>query len=357
MLISTGAILFALGRDRGIHRGRGEHGARQAALPRHARIPGRDHLVATGDAEGPLVTWVLGSSGLLGGAVLREHERRGFPVVNSRIPWRDHAAAVDALLEVAGRLPEDGWRSPGVPAPGWSGRDRRSWTPRCVSSRSSSADGSPARRTVRARSSSRRRQVASTPGSTDPPFTEQHDTATLAPYGHAKLRIEQLFAEHARRLGRGAARRAHREPLRAGAGPRASNRASSPCCATPWSPASSSRSTSRSTPCVTTSTSTTPPRWSATASTPCRRPVARTPRCWPTGSPMSISEILGHLTRLSRRRPPVVLGPSPVARFQSRDLRLRSRAWPHLDHLVRTPVGVGMANCLSEVRTALRTAE
>jgi hypothetical protein len=45
----------------------------------------------------------------------------------------------------------------------------------------------------------------------------------------------------------------------------------------------------------------------------------------------------------------VVLGASPNSRFQVRDLRMRSTAWPPLGPLVRTPLIVGMSSTISSL--------
>jgi len=311
-------------------------------------------LVATGAAEEPLVTWVLGSSGLLGGAVLREHVRRGFPVITSGIPWRDHAAAVAALLEVAGRLPKGGWRIAWCAGAGVVGASQeeldaevrvietflRLWEPglprgpRAVFL-ASSAGGVYA-------------------GSVDPPFTESTAPRPLAPYGRAKLRIEELFTEHSRRwdtgllVGRIANLYGPGQDLGKQQG-----LVTLLCQALVTRNQLSiyvSLDTLRDYLYVDDAAAMISGGLDAV-----RRSGDVHTKVLASGTSMSISEILGQLTRLSRRRPPVVLGASPAARFQARDLRLRSRAWPDLDHLVRTPVGVGMANCLSEVRTSLQT--
>jgi UDP-glucose 4-epimerase len=56
----------------------------------------------------------------------------------------------------------------------------------------------------------------------------------------------------------------------------------------------------------------------------------------------TIAAILGELTRLGKRRPQIVLGHSPNARFQTRDLRFRSVQWPELDRSPTTPLPVGL---------------
>jgi UDP-glucose 4-epimerase len=313
-------------------------------------------LVATGDAEEPLVTWVLGSSGLLGGAVLRDHEQRGFPVITSRIPWRDHTAAVDALLDVARRLPENGWRIVWCAGAGVVGasQDALDAEVRVIEDFLRRWDPGPSSgpRTVFLASSAGGVYA----GSLDPPFTESTTPRPLAPYGHAKLRIEELFTAHAGRWGTGLL--VGRIANLYGPGQDLSKQQgliSLLCHALVTREQLSiyvSLDTLRDYLYVDDAAAMISHGLDAVQAS-----GGMHTKVLASGSPMSISEILGHLTRLSRRRPPVVLGASPVARFQARDLRLRSRAWPHLDHLVRTPVGVGMANCLSEVRTALRTAE
>ena len=40
--------------------------------------------------------------------------------------------------------------------------------------------------------------------------------------------------------------------------------------------------------------------------------------------------------------PRVVLGTSPIAKYQARDLRLRSTVWRRLDHRALTPLPAGI---------------
>ena len=70
----------------------------------------------------------------------------------------------------------------------------------------------------------------------------------------------------------------------------------------------------------------------------------------------TIGAVLGGLHRITRRRPPVVLGASPDARFQVHDLRLRSDAWPPIGNLARTPLPAGMSATLTAVGGQLRAA-
>jgi UDP-glucose 4-epimerase len=61
----------------------------------------------------------------------------------------------------------------------------------------------------------------------------------------------------------------------------------------------------------------------------------------------TVAAILGELRRITKHRPRVVLGSSPLARFQVRDLRFRSVVWPDLDRLVTTSLPAGMAATMS----------
>jgi UDP-glucose 4-epimerase len=73
-----------------------------------------------------------------------------------------------------------------------------------------------------------------------------------------------------------------------------------------------------------------------------------------SGHSTTVAGLLGESSRLFRRRPRVVLGSSPAAAGQVRDLRLRSTVWPELDHLARTPLPVGMAATAADVGRRLR---
>lgn len=69
---------------------------------------------------------------------------------------------------------------------------------------------------------------------------------------------------------------------------------------------------------------------------------------------MTIGAVLGEMRRVLRRRPPIVLGASPVARLQARDLRLRSVVWKDLDAVPLTPFPVAVHRTLLDVERQLR---
>jgi len=70
--------------------------------------------------------------------------------------------------------------------------------------------------------------------------------------------------------------------------------------------------------------------------------------------PLTIGAILGETRRIFKRTPRVVLGASPAARFQARDLSLRSVVWPQLDRRALTPLPVGVSATLADLRRRLQ---
>lgn len=70
-----------------------------------------------------------------------------------------------------------------------------------------------------------------------------------------------------------------------------------------------------------------------------------------SGSATTLAAILGILRRTTRRTPPVVLGQSPNAAFQTRNLRFRSAVWPELAAEVTTPLPVGIAQTMASIAT------
>lgn len=63
----------------------------------------------------------------------------------------------------------------------------------------------------------------------------------------------------------------------------------------------------------------------------------------------TVGSVIGELHRVLRRRPPIVLGTSPITRLQARDLRLRSVKWADLDHAPITPFPVGIHATLMDL--------
>lgn len=65
---------------------------------------------------------------------------------------------------------------------------------------------------------------------------------------------------------------------------------------------------------------------------------------------ITVGAVIGELRRIFRRRPTIVLGASPVASAQARDLSLVSRVWPELDGRTLTTFPAGVAATLADLR-------
>ncbi|MBO9523807.1 MAG: NAD-dependent epimerase/dehydratase family protein [Nocardioidaceae bacterium] len=302
-------------------------------------------------AEVPL--WVVGAGGLLGGAVARAARERGIPVLTARVPWSDPDAAVAALTATAASLPTTGWRlawcaGSGVVSSttdhldaevGTLHRFLTGWRPQADANRcgvfvASSAGGVYA-------------------GSASPPFTENTEPVPISPYGAAKLRVEREFEQFAEAravpllVGRIANLYGPGQDLGKGQG------LVSLLCEAHLRHRPLSiyvpLDTRRDYLYVDDAAAMVLDGLDLLAERPGRRV-----RILASGRPATVAELLGELRRVSRRRPPMILGSSPVAGMQAADLRFRSVVWPELDRQVRTPLAVGIAACLAAVDASLR---
>ncbi|MGO2745888.1 NAD-dependent epimerase/dehydratase family protein [Microbacterium sp.] len=68
-----------------------------------------------------------------------------------------------------------------------------------------------------------------------------------------------------------------------------------------------------------------------------------------SGRSVSVGALLGEFRRVVGRRPEIMMGSSPVASLQSRDLRMRSVVWPDLDHRATTNLSDGIARTLQGI--------
>ena len=299
-------------------------------------------------ATTPRPAWVLGSSGLLGTAVTRTLREQDRHVHTAQIPWQEPEAAVARLLAEAALVPEgtDVFWCAGAGVVGTSqealdaelsvlGGFLEAWHPRdSAFFFASSAGGVYA-------------------GSAAPPFTEETAPVPLAPYGHAKISAEQLTREFSTRTG---------VPVLAARisnlyGPgqdisKPQGLVSQLCRAQLTRQPLSvyvSLDTMRDYLYVDDAA-----RMSVAALDAVVGTTGVHVKILASERSTTIASILGDLHRLSRRRPPVVLGTSGNARFQVRDLRLRSVAWPSTTEFVRTPLAAGMAATLLSVGEQLR---
>ena len=302
-------------------------------------------------AAAPKPAWVLGATGLLGATVTRTLRERQRPVHTSQIPWTNPAAAVERLLAEADLASEGSdvfWcAGAGVVGTGQEALDAElsvlqgfleGWHA-CGHSffYASSAGGVYA-------------------GSVGPPFTEDTPPVPLAPYGHAKIHAERLTQKFADRTG---------VPVLVGRisnlyGPgqdisKPQGLISQLCRAQLTRQPLSvyvSLDTMRDYLYVDDAAKMSVAALDAVADiTGVHVKILASERS------TTIASILGDLHRLARRRPPVVLGTSANARFQVRDLRLRSVAWPPTTEFVRTPMAAGIAMTLESVGEQLRVGK
>lgn len=74
-------------------------------------------------------------------------------------------------------------------------------------------------------------------------------------------------------------------------------------------------------------------------------------------APATIGTVIGDLRRITRRRPPVAFGASPLSAAQSPRLRYRSVVWPELNALASTGSVAGLASTLADIAFRLRLGE
>jgi UDP-glucose 4-epimerase len=74
-----------------------------------------------------------------------------------------------------------------------------------------------------------------------------------------------------------------------------------------------------------------------------------------SGQSLSVAAVIGESGRIFRRRPH--LSTRSVSGPQVRDLRLRSEVWPELDALATTPFPVGLRRTADDIAARLRTAD
>ncbi len=294
------------------------------------------------------VAWVVGAGGLLGSAVCRRLETLGREVRTTQVPWGDHEASVEALLQDAADLPAP-WEAYWCAGAGVVGSTTEDldeeiavladflgrWDPDtgsngCGFFLASSAGGVYA-------------------GASGAPFTEHTEPVPISPYGWAKLRSEEIATDFAVRTG--TALLVGRLANLYGPGQdlaKPQGLVSQLCHAQLTRQPLSvyvSLDTMRDYLFVDDAAAMAVASLDA-VTTQGRRAL----KVLASERSTTIGAVLGDLHRITRRRPPVVLGTSASARFQVRDLRLRSVAWPRTSSLARTPMVAGIAATLTSMR-------
>lgn len=301
------------------------------------------------------MTWVVGAGGLLGRAVTQEVGRRGDEVLTlDGVPWADPDAALAALsqgaLDLVGRArsTHTGWRVVWSAGSGVTGTSEATLVQEVellrgfLDALGRSADGVPG--SVFLASSAGGLYA----GSPEPPYTESHPTVPISPYGHAKVRAEDAV----RRFGETFGVRVLIGRIANLYGP-GQNLAKpqgliSHLCRASLSgqPVSIyvSLDTVRDYLFVQDCAAMVIDGLDALESVP---PGTTVTKIFASHQGTTIGALIGECRRVFKQAPRVVLGSSPSARFQTRDLRLRSRVWPVLDHRALTPLPVGLKSTWS----------
>jgi UDP-glucose 4-epimerase len=297
---------------------------------------------------GERVAWVVGAGGLLGSAVCRRLIALGHEVRATTVPWGDRDGSVEALLAGAGELPVSGWEVYWCAGAGVVGSSQADLDNEIAVLEDFLARWEPAEAPWRGffLASSAGGVYA---GSRGAPFTEHTDPAPISPYGLAKLRSEEIVTAFAVRTG--IALLVGRISNLYGPGQdigKAQGLITQLCRAQLTRQPLSvyvSLDTMRDYLFVDDAAAMVVAGTEAVTAR-----GRRALKVLASEQSSTIGAVLGDLHRITRRRPPVVQGTSANARFQVRDLRLRSVAWPHTASLARTPMMAGIAATLRSLR-------
>ena len=298
-----------------------------------------------------MTTLVVGR-GLLGGALVRVLTHAGLPVATVEVPWSDPDVALERLAEAAQAVAGLGptWRLAWCAGAGVVATSAETLAAEVELFRGF-IDGLSAPPEVAFLASSAGGVYAGSPDL--PPYTENSRTGALAPYGHAKLEMEQVIAGLA---GRGTRVLIGRIANLYGPGQnldKAQGMISQLCLA--WA--------TRKPIGVYVSLDTLRDYlYAPDAALMIRAALARTAAEPPgtvvvkilaSGRAVSIGGLLGDTNRVLRRRPQVAF--APPAAGQVRDLRVRSMVWPDLDGLARTSLVSGLRATAEDIYAQVRS--
>ena len=300
------------------------------------------------------MTTLLVGRGLLGRQVAARLEEAGDDVRTVDVPWGDHDAALRALLDAGAAAAEA--------SPAW----RLVW-----SAGAGVIATAPAELTAEVRLFAALLRGLTAPpasmflassaggvyaGSPDaPPYTERSEVAALAPYGVAKLEMEQLARELA---GRGTRVLVGRIANLYGPGQdltKPQGLISQLCLAQQTGSTLNlyvSLDTLRDYLYVTDAAAMVV---TALDLLDAEEPGAVVVKILASGRAHSIAAVVAEVARVFRRRPR--LSTRAGGGGQVRDLRLRSVVWPQVDALARTPLPAGLGATEADISAQLRAGD
>ncbi len=297
-------------------------------------------------------TWVIGSGGLLGQAVVRRLHATRTPLLTTLIPWSttdDATAALDGGMAQLRHVAGDGpWRIAWCAGAGVTGTppkvlDQEVATfERFLDNNADVADGS----SLFLASSAGAVYAGAHPA----PFTELHQPRSISAYGDAKLATESTAIDWAARTGArvviGRISNLY-GPGQNLAKPQGliSHICRAQLAAQPIS-VYVSLDTVRDYLYVDDAAGLILDGLDRIATAPAGVAVVK---ILASQQGVTVGALLAECRRLVKRSPRVVLGASPYARLQVRDLRMRSVVWPELDRRSLTPLPAGIHATLTDL--------
>ncbi|MCW2793100.1 MAG: epimerase [Nocardioides sp.] len=300
-----------------------------------------------------MTTLVVGR-GLLGRQVEAQVRRRGGCVRTVDVPWGDHDAALAALVEAtrAAAQESERWRLVWTAGAGVVATPAEDVAAELALFRAF-ADSAASRPAAMFLASSAGGVYA---GSPDPaPFGEESATNALAPYGRAKLAMEEVMGAVAAGgtrvlVGRLANLYGPGQDLAKPQG------LVSQVCLSQLTRTTLhvyvSLDTLRDYLFVADAAAMVVTGLDLLADEP---PGTVVTKVLASGQSLSVAAVIGESGRVFRRRPQ--LSTRSVTGPQVRDLRLRSGVWPELDALATTPFPVGLRRTADDIASRLRTAD
>jgi UDP-glucose 4-epimerase len=306
----------------------------------------------TGGAPAAASTWVIGAGGLLGSAVVAELRQRGASVrTTPLVPWHDPVQAVARLAEGVRALAECSDRPCRVAwcaGAGVTGTSERALAEEVeVLTRFLNLLATLAPGTIDGLffASSAGGLYA---GSPEPPFTEAHPVVPLSPYGHAKVAAEEVVSRFGESTGVPTLIGRIANLYGAGQNLHKPQGLISQLC---WGQLNAkpvsiyvSLDTLRDYLFVDDCAGLIVDALDVVARSDGEFGGQRgaTVKIFASQQATTIGALLGECRRVFKRAPLVVLGNSPTARYQPRDLRLRSTVWTTLDRRPITPLPAGI---------------
>ncbi|WP_244932247.1 NAD-dependent epimerase/dehydratase family protein [Nocardioides sp. W7] len=300
------------------------------------------------------MTLLVVGRGLLGTRVAAAAEARGIVVLGVRVPWEEPAAALDALLAAAASAAAEDpdWDLAWCAGAGVVATAEEDLAAEVALFRGFVSRVRPAPRTFFLSSSAGGLYA----GSAGPPFTEAHEPRPLAPYGRAKLAMEEASDELAAAgtrvlLGRIANLYGPGQDLEKQQG------LISQLCLT--------HVTGRPLRLYVSFDSLRDYVYVDDAADLVLAMLARGATLEPgsivvkilaSGTPTSVAVLVDACVRAFRRRPHVVQC-ATTGGAQVLDLRLRSGVWPDLDAALHTPLLVGLRATADDVEARHRAGE